>query len=193
MPDCVFRGALFLPILLSLAIATPAPADEVSDALQAAVDAYDAGDLKTTSQQISRASSALAALSSAKIAALLPEAPEGWTREASGDFAAGMVVLGGGSGSEMTYTDASGASFVISVIADNPMVSGLAGMFADDSTMAMMGKVIELPGASVIDQDGTLLAVIGERMMIQASGMDSATMLPVFSAIDFTALAEFDK
>ncbi len=67
----------FLPILLAFSFTMPVPvgADEISDALQAAVDAYAAGDLKTTSEKLNKANTGIAAIKSARLAVFPPEAP----------------------------------------------------------------------------------------------------------------------
>ena len=51
------RLAIVLPFVIVLAV--PARADEVSDALQAAVDAYAAGDLPKVSDRMTLATKAL--------------------------------------------------------------------------------------------------------------------------------------
>jgi hypothetical protein len=183
------RFSLAAAVFASFHLVSPASADSVSDALQAATDAYAAGDLKAATASVATASAGLAVLQSEKLVAFLPEAPDGWTREASPDFAAGMAIMGGGSGTEMRYTNADGNSFTITIMADNPMVSGMLGIFASDVMMASMGKVIEVEGAKLIDQDGTILSVVGQSIMVQASGLDTPTMLPIVSAVDFNGLA----
>jgi hypothetical protein len=177
-----------LPLLLLLA--APAAADSVTDALQAALEAYAAGDLDAAATSVASAGSAIGALQSEKLAAFLPEAPEGWTREMTTDFAAGLAIMGGGSGTEMRYISPEGSSFTITVMADNPMVTGMMGLFMNDEMLASMGTVTEVDGARLIDDGSGLMAVIGQTMMVQASGMDSATMLPIVSAVDFRGLAD---
>jgi hypothetical protein len=60
----------------------------------------------------------------------------------------------------------------------------------NDEMLASMGTVTEVDGARLIDDGSGLMAVIGQTMMVQASGMDSATMLPIVSAVDFRGLAD---
>ena len=75
------------------------------------------------------ATQGLGAQQSALTTALLPSAPDGWTRQDTADFAQGFGIAGGGAGAEATYTDADGsASFKISFIADNPMVAAMGAM-----------------------------------------------------------------
>jgi hypothetical protein len=185
---------LSLPALALVLVQTlPSNADTIADALQAAVDAYEAGDLATTSEQLTIASTGVSSKRSEELAAFLPEAPDGWTRTVNPDFASSLAMLGGGSGVETVYSDASGGAFTLTVIADSPMVSSLLPMFADETVLAAMGKVIDVPGAKILDQDQSLMAVIGERMMVQASGMETAAMLPIVSKLDFEGLATLLK
>lgn len=180
-------------LFLSIAVVTPSHADTVSDALQAAMDAYAAGDLKAASTSVAAASAGIGALQSEKYAVFLPEAPEGWTREATPDFATSLTMMGGGSGAEMRYANPEGNAFSISIIADNPMVSGMLGLVGNDALLATVGKVIEVDGAKIIDQDGSMVSVIGTNMMMQAGGLDSATMLPIVSAVDYKGLAALSE
>lgn len=70
----------FAAVLLSLAtlpaLADRALADDVSDRLQAAITANDAGDLKTAGAELAAATQAMAAKKSALLNAALPAAPK---------------------------------------------------------------------------------------------------------------------
>ncbi len=170
-----------------------AKADDIAEALQAATDAYAAGDLKGTSDQIGAASRALSLKKTDLIIALLPPAPDGWTRTPSEEFAAGMAMMGGGTGTEVSYAGPD-ATFTITVMADNAMISSMLGMFTSPEMMAMMGKVTKVGTIDMIDQgDGGLMGILGDRVMITASGATAEVMVPILAATDFEALATFDK
>jgi hypothetical protein len=186
-----FRFAL--AFAAGLGPALPAAADAVTDALEAALAAYAAGDLKAAATSVAAAGSGIGALQAEKLAAFLPPAPEGWTREMTPDFTAGLAIMGGGSGVEMRYTHPEGTSFTISLVADNPMMTGMMGMFMSDEMLASMGTVVEVDGAKIIDDGSSLMAMIGSTMMMQAGGTDSATMLPVVREVDFSGLAALAK
>ena len=138
------------------------------------------------------AQAGLRARQNALLEAFLPEAPAGFTREIVADYAVGFGMFGGGAGAEARYTNAEG-SFTVDLIADNEMVVSMLGMFADATTMAMMGNVIKAGEVSILDQEQNLTALVGGRVMVSATGMDSKRMLPAVQAIDFDGLAEFDK
>lgn len=184
----------FLPLMIAVAFAVPARADEVSDALSAAVTAYEAGDIAATATQIKAAQAALGAQQSAKLAAFLPEAPAGWTRTLTEGFSEGLGIAGGGVGVEATYaSDDGAASFNMTYIADNPMVTAMGGMLGDATMMAMMGKVVKVGDVSLLNQDGAFSALIGNRVMLNAQGASEEVILPVLESVDYAGLGTFDQ
>ena len=192
---------MFIPMprlltVLSLLVcaALPLRADDVSDVLQAAVDAYAAGDLGKTAASLTLATQALGAQQGDLLAALLPPAPDGWTRTLTEDFSQGFGFMGGGSGAEARYDKADGSvSFTLSFVADNPMVGAMGGMLGNAQMMAMMGKVEMVGDQPVLDADGSLSALVGARVLFQAQGAEVADMLPLVQAIDFAKLGAFDQ
>lgn len=182
----------FLGLALGLALAAPVQADEISDALTAAQDAYAAQDLKTASAQIAAAQAALQARQSDMLGALLPEAPAGFSREINAEFAAGFAMFGGGSGAEARYISDKGA-FTLDFMADNSMVAGMAEMFVNPEMLAMMGNVVKVGDVSILDQGESVTALVAGRVLVTAQGMTAPDMLPIVQSIDFDRLAAFDK
>lgn len=186
---------LFRPALCSLAVAllpALAQADTVSDALEAATEAYAAGDLNQAAAQITTAGKEIAAMQSAMLSALFPPAPDGWTRSDNGDIAQGLAMMGGGSGAEATYTDAEGMTITLSAYADNMMVQTFAGVLGNAQMMAMMGKTVEINGVSFLEQEGTTtMALLDNRVLLQASG-EAAKAQALIGQMDLAKLARFD-
>ncbi|WP_151719226.1 hypothetical protein [Gemmobacter serpentinus] len=184
---------IFLSVILA-ALPLAAQADEVTDALAAAQTAYAAGDLNGTAAQITTASKAILALQAAKLAGFLPEPPEGWTREVDASAAEGMALMGmAGNSVQARYEDAQGKAFTLTLTADSPLVAQMAGILGNPQMMAMMGKVVKVAGQDMLEQDGSLSALVGSRVLVQAQGADSATMQGVLGAVDFTGLAHYDS
>lgn len=184
---------LTLAALLALAAPTCAAADEVTDALAAAQSAYAAGDLNDAAAQITAASKAVLALQAAKLTGFLPEAPEGWTREIDDSTAGGMALMGiAGNTAQARYADAQGDGFTLTLTADSPLVAQMAGILGNPQMMAMMGKVVKIGGQDMLEQDGALSALVGGRVLVQAQGMDSATMRKVLERLDFARLPAYD-
>jgi hypothetical protein len=180
---------IFLAVALA-ALPLSARADEVTDTLRSAIEAYEAGDVQYALEEITFAQQLLQAMKAEGLVAFLPPAPEGWSREVNTDMNDGMAMIGGGTGAEADYSDGD-ASFTLTLMADNPMVAAMAGMFANPMIMAASGKITRVGRQKFLDQDGDLTGLIDGRILVQASGADVEVMLPVLEAIDFEGLGKF--
>ena len=190
MTKRIFATALSLTLFL----AAQARADEVTDALQAATDAYAAGDLGKTAQSLTMATQAMSAQQTTLLAALLPAAPEGWTRTDTADFAQSFGLMGGGSGAEARYDNADQTlSFTMSFVADNPMVASMGAMLGNAQMMAMMGKVEKVGDQALLNTDDNLSTLVNARVLFQAQGAASDVMLPLVQQIDFAKVGAFDS
>jgi hypothetical protein len=171
------------------AAAAPAAADDVTDTIEAALAAYGQGDLKDALEELAYARQLISEMQTADLAAFLPEAPDGWSREIDTEMAAALSMMGGGFGAEATYAGG-GQRFTVTLMADNPMVAGFAGMLGN---AALLGgaKRVRIGGERFLDQDGELVALIDNRILVQASGAPLEAMVPVLEAMDFEALARF--
>lgn len=183
------RRLAFAAILAALPAA--AQADDVTEAIDNARAAYEEGDVAYALEELALAQQLMMALKAEGFAAFLPEAPAGWTREIETEGMAAMGMMGGGSMVEASYQGA-GESFTITLTADNPMVAAMAGMFANAAMLSASGvKVIRVGREKFADQDGELMSVIDNRVLIQATGAPVEVMLPVLETIDFRGLARF--
>ncbi|MEZ5766571.1 MAG: hypothetical protein R3D80_02165 [Paracoccaceae bacterium] len=131
----MFRATMFT--LTLIAAANPGLADEVTDTLSSALQAYEDGDIEYAIEELDYARQLLQDLSSQALTGYLPEPPAGWTREISDEgMNAGLAFLGGGVAAEAEYTDGS-TRFKVTIMADNPMVAGFAPMIANAGLMGM--------------------------------------------------------
>lgn len=182
----MFRATLFA--LACIAITNPALADEVSDTLSSAMQAYEDGDIDYAIEELDYAKQLLKAMKTDELSNFLPEAPEGWTREINSDMNAGLAMLGGGVGAEAVYTSGSD-NVTLRLMAGNPMVAAFGGMAAN---AAMMGMKPERIGREkFFFDDGDLTGVIDNRILVQAEGADKARLIDLVSQIDFKALEDF--
>ncbi|MCU4651282.1 hypothetical protein N8I71_00440 [Roseibacterium sp. SDUM158016] len=179
-------------VLAAALLPAPALADDITDALNAAIAAYEGGEIQDALAEIAYATQLLNDLQSEGLAAFLPAALDGWTRELSDDAAQGLGFMGGGSAAEAVYTGPEG-EFTIVMVADNPMVGAMAGMLGNPALMQTMGRIARIGGESFLDADGELAGLIGGRVLIQASGVSVATMSAHLEQIDFDALADFGR
>lgn len=184
----MFRAILFSLALVSLS--NQALADEVTDTLTSAMNAYEEGDIDYAIEELDYAKQLLQAMKTEELTAFLPDAPPGWTREISDDMNSGLSMLGGGMGAEAEYSDGS-ESFTITIMANNPMVTAMGGMV---SNAAMLGMKLERVGRQkFVNDDGELTGLIDSRILIQASGAEVETMIGVLETIDYKSLEDFGR
>src|SRR4051794_17615624 len=102
-----FSHGLSAVVFLALAGPVGARADEISDAIGAAREAYQAGDLSKTKDALDLASQLVAQKNAEAFGKLLPEALSGWQAEPVQTAAAGTLGLGSSAASR-SYTRANG-------------------------------------------------------------------------------------
>ncbi|MBR9844458.1 MAG: hypothetical protein GYB25_14965 [Rhodobacteraceae bacterium] len=180
---------LSLIAALSLA-AAPLAADEITDTLQSAIEAYEEGDVAYALEELEYAKQQMLALKTDALSGYLPEAPAGWTRELNSDMNAGLAMMGGGVGAEAEYSG-DGQSFTIMIMADNPMVGAMAGMIGNAGLMG--AKITRVGRQKFMDQDGQMSALIDHRILVQAEGASQDIMIPVLETIDYKALGRFGQ
>lgn len=181
-----------LPALAALMISTaPALADDVSDAITNALEAYNDGDMQYATEELNFALQLLNEMKAGTLEAFLPEPMEGWTRELDDSMAAGLGVMGGGIGAQAEYTNGS-EYFTVMLMADSPMVTAMAGMLGNAAMItASGGKMVRVGREKFMSQDDELTALIGNRVLVQASGGDVDLMIEHLETMDFRELAGF--
>lgn len=183
---------LVLSALLACLPAGAALADEVTDTLHSAIEAYQSGDVQYALEELAFAQQLIQAMKAEGLTAFLPPAPAGWNREVNTDMNQGLAMMGGGTGAEAVYSG-NGLRFTVTLMADNPMVGAMGAMFANPMLMASGGEIVRVGRQKYVDQDGEWMTLVDNRILVQASGADSAAMLPVLEAIDYRALAGFGR
>jgi len=185
----MFRATMFT--LTLIAAANPGLADEVTDTLSSALEAYQDGDLEYAIEELDYAKQLLQELSSQALVRFLPEAPAGWTREISEDeMTPGLAFLGGGVAAEAEYSNGT-ETFSLSIMADNPMVAGFGPMIANAGLMGL--KMYRVGREKFFENDGQLIALVDNRILIQAEGAPPEVMTEILERIDFSALEAFGR
>jgi hypothetical protein len=184
---------LLTAALASALAAAPAAADEFTDVVQSALDAYAEGDVGVTIEELDYAMKLLNDMKAASLAEFLPPAQDGWTREDSADAeGAGMAMamFGGGTTAAATYRKGE-TTFTITLVANSPMVSGLGGMLTGMAGMGG-GKPIRIQRTQFVMNEGELQGVVDGQVLVSVSGEapieDKTAHL---EAMDFKAIADF--
>jgi hypothetical protein len=172
-----------------LLAAWPVAADEFEEVLESALEAYRAGDVTIAREELTYAQQLLTGLRADALAGFLPDAQTGWTREevdtSAGAMAMGM--FGGGTAASATYRKG-GEEFTLTLMADSPMVSGMAAMF---SGMAGMGgnRSVRIQRQQFTIGDGEVQGVVGGAVLVQAQGrVPTDDMIAHIEAMDLAEL-----
>ena len=183
--------ALATAALIGVIGVAPAQADDVEDALEMALEAYRAGDLAVAKEEIDFAAQLIAQKKAAALADYLPEPLPGWERmDDGGGGQAGM--FGGGMSASATYTR-DRDRVEVQFMANNQMVTAMAGMFGNAAMMGSMGEVKRINRQKVvITQAGELQTLVDNRIFITISGNAPVEDKEAyFEAIDLRALEDF--
>ena len=185
-------------LLLSALVSTPAIADDVTEALETAREAYDAGDIQYAVEELNFALQLLNELKAGNLQGFLPEPLEGWSREIDEELSTGMAMMGGGVGASAHYSmDAdqdgeSDNSFTLTLMADNPMVAAMSGMLGNTALIsASGGKIIRVGREKFVRQDRQISALIRNRVLVQADGNNPDAIVAHLETMDFPTVANF--
>lgn len=182
------RSTILSLTAATLLVAGPLAADEISDTLQSAIQAYEEGDVQYALDEIEIAKQKLMGLKTGALSAFLPPAPDGWSREDNPDVAKGLAMMGGGVAAEATYSDGA-TSYSINLMADNPMVASLAGMINNAAMMGM--KVERVNRQKFAIQDKEIMGLVANRVLVRISGAEEDVMLKALEGMDFQAMGSF--
>ncbi|MEM6440945.1 MAG: hypothetical protein AAF763_14765 [Pseudomonadota bacterium] len=149
---------------------SPAAADEVEEALQSALAAWQAGDAALAKSEAEYALAKIAEADAGGLAAFLPPALPGWTRseaqsQAAGAFAGGALIA------TADYAGPGGEQVGVMIAADGPIFMAMSAMFSNPAAMASMGTLTRLgPHRAVVSPDGEITAMIGRSALVQITG-----------------------
>jgi hypothetical protein len=186
---CLFTAA----VALGLA-ALPASADEFTEVIDAALSAYEDGDVSVAIEELDYALKLLREQKAAGLADLLPEARPGWTRtldeDLSGQGGAAMAMFGGGTAAAATYAGP-GGELTLTLMADSPMISGMAAMFSGVSSMGG-GRTIRIRREQFGVTDGEVQGVVDGRVLVSVTGDASLEDKQAYiESLDFEAIEDF--
>ena len=177
-------------VTLSLALVIPAAADEIEDTIAAALEAYQAGDVKLAKEEIDFVAQLLGQLKAEGLKGFLPDAMDGWAREDVENQNVGA--FGGGQMASARYTK-DDQRIKIQLMADNQMVTAMGAMFGNATLMGAMGTVKRVNRQKlVVTNDGEVQSLINNRIMVQITGSaDVDSKIAYFEALDMKGLKDF--
>jgi hypothetical protein len=178
-------------------------ADEVSDSINEALKAYEAGDYSGAMSSLSFATAQLQQMQSSSLKAVFPEPLPGWQAEDStGNFAPAAFMGGGVSASRHYFSEDTGKSINIEIVTDSPLLQSV--MMFMNNPMMMSAE----PGSKPIkvktykgyqkfppqERNGEVNLVLQSRMLVSVKGDGIDNMDDVIAyanAINFKGLEEY--
>ncbi len=181
-----------LAVFLIGGLFVPAQADEISESLQLALDAYEAGDINAAKEEIDYAAQLITQMKAAGLSEFLPDALPGWIRDENDRSRQGSMSFGGGMSASATYTRENDR-ITVQLMADNQMVTAMAGMFGNSAMLGSLGQIKRIKRQKVvITQKGELQAMINNHIFVQINGQAPIEeMEAFFGAMDIRGLSEF--
>ena len=180
---------IFIAMAAATLITSSAQADDIEESINAALEAYQAGDIKGAKEEIDFASQLLGQLQAEGLSDFLPEALAGWERE-MGDSQS-VAAFGGGQVASATYRK-DGRTVEIQLMAGNQMVTAMASMFSNPAIMGSMGKVKRINRQKVVITPQDEVNTMINQVMVQISGTaDVADKEAYFGELDVSSLEDF--
>jgi hypothetical protein len=182
---------LAVPLLLAAVMGAPASADDVTDALDQARKAYQAGDFATAKQSADLASQLIGQKNAEGFAALLPAPLAGWTAGKVETTSLGNVGFGVTSAGR-TYTGPGGKTVQVQISGDSALLTQFATLLNNPQIAGVLGKVVMIGNQRAIQsREGDVHIVINNKFLVSVTGSGPPeAKLAYAQAIDVAKLAK---
>lgn len=190
-----------LVALTAVLTVVPAAADEVTDQLDIARKAYEAGELRSAVESLNFTVAKIQEQIAARLLTLLPEPLEGWQADPAQSESGGMAAMLTGTTLSRRYFRPDGAEVTLRLMADSPMLPMLSMflstpflMQADKNT-----KIYSLKGHrgmikhAADGQDYEITLMVGGRILIQAQGTGLQDQTAVEQYLELLDLDAIEK
>jgi len=173
------RKRNFLVVILTLGlmvVAQPLYADDVTDSINEALDAYKEGEYSTAVDSLNYASQLIQQKKSENLSSFLPEPLDGWTSKKSESKAVGAAMFGGGISATQQYIKDEN-KITVEIVADSPLLQSMMMMFSNPmyatSDGGKMEKINRQKAIVKFDPDtnrGDIKIVIANRFLVTVEG-----------------------
>ncbi len=193
------RTPLIVALTACLTLTFPTQADEVTDQLDAARQAYEAGQLHSAADTLNFVVAKIKEQMTAGLLKLLPEPLAGWQADPAQSESAGLASMIVGTNLGRRYFREDGAEVNLSVTADSPLLPMLT-MFLSSPFMMQADpntKPYTIKGQrGIIKHDGQtneheVTLMIGNRILVQGKGTgmaDGSAVQQYIEALDLDAI-----
>lgn len=164
-------GLMFLSIATALV-----QADDVTDSIQEATEAYAKGDNAKAMESLNYAVQLIQQAKAKTLEALLPQPLSGWTAEKAESASVGAAMFGGGITIEKSYTRGD-SKINIQIVTDSPMLQGMMALFTNPMfATSSGGKLEKVAGQKAIstydatNQRGEYQFAVANKYMVTLKG-----------------------
>jgi hypothetical protein len=193
-------GTLVLASSLSLA-SHSAHADEITDQLDSAKQAYESGELRRAVETLNAAVAKIQEQITAALLKLFPPALEDWTADEAQAQSGGLAAMITGTHLSRRYVRSDGAEVNLTLMADSPMMPMMTMAISMPFMMQANPdlKSYTLKGErgmlehSTGSQDYKVTLMVGSRLLVQGEGsglQDSAPLDAYLQALDLDAIQQ---
>jgi len=184
-------------VLIGVATPPAARADDVTDLITKALNAYRAHDSQAAMASLDAATNLLRQARADALKALLPLPPPGWNADAAETSSVSAAMLGGGTSASRVYHNGE-QQVNVQITTDSPMLQGMAALVNSPLAAAAGIKTVMVGGrpVSYTASDNGYMTLIGEKVILKVDGNKETpepTLRSFVAAIDFDALEKLAK
>ncbi len=172
---------LFQASLLSaaLGVATALPADEISEQITLGLQAYQAGELRQSTQELQYAIAQIQEKLDSQYTTLLPDPLPGWNAGEAQAQSGGLAMMGGGTQVSREYTKDGGSEQVqIQLMADSPFLQAMSMMLSNpmmmqsdpDTKLYRHGRYRGMLKHRANSDQWEISLMVANRILVQVSG-----------------------
>ena len=194
-------STLFIAIaVLLLTIPSFVYADDVTDSINEALDAYKEGEYSAAVDSLNYASQLINQKKGDSLSLLLPEPLDGWSSKSSKSQAMGAAMFGGGITAERKYVKGKN-NVSIEIVADSPMMQSVMMMFSNPMyATSDGGKLEKIKRQKAIvkfdaeNDRGDIKIVVANRFLVTIKGNKTtlADLKAYAEAIDYKKLKSLE-
>lgn len=178
-----------------LAVLLPqiARADDVTDEIDRARKAYEAGNIADAKTALEVAAQMIGQQKAKALQGVLPAPLAGWSAKDGEPTSAGPAMFGGGISASRTY-ESGEKTCIVSVIGDSPMLAMVSMVLTNPSMAGMSGaRVVPLGERhALITQEGDVQLMSSNNYLISVSGScEEPDKLAYAQAVDYKKLSGF--
>ncbi|MFH1293254.1 MAG: hypothetical protein ABIJ44_03900 [Pseudomonadota bacterium] len=198
MTRFIFKSRGFaLVMLCSLVFTGFAYGDEVTDAINEALQSYQDGKYSEAMTSLNYASQLIGQKKGGDLQSFLPNPLNGWEASEATSQAVGAAMLGGGVSAERRY-DKDSASVTVQIVTDSPILQGMMMLFSNPMLAGTDGgKLEKIAGEKAIvkynaqQKNGKINLVIANRFLVtvEGDGVSLEDLKAYAGKIDYKKLA----